>query len=44
MGSLDVVLHRLEQQLRKYKERVVERHRNPDSRRRAGLEPEAEGE
>ena len=34
MGSVDVVLHRLEQQLRKYKEKVVERHRNTDLRRR----------
>jgi len=33
MGSVDVVLHRLEQQLRKYKEKVVERHRNSDARR-----------
>jgi putative sigma-54 modulation protein len=44
-GSLDVVIHRLEQQLRKYKERVVERHRNADPRRRVEtLKPEAEGE
>jgi putative sigma-54 modulation protein len=35
MGSLDVVLHRMEQQLRKYKEKVVERHRNTDPHRRA---------
>jgi putative sigma-54 modulation protein len=34
MGSLDAVVHRLEQQLRKYKEKVVERHRGNDSRRR----------
>ncbi len=33
MGSVDTVLHRLEQQLRKYKEKVVERSRNPDARR-----------
>lgn len=33
MGSVDTVLHRVEQQLRKYKERVQERHRNPDARR-----------
>jgi putative sigma-54 modulation protein len=44
MGSVDVVLHRLEQQLRKYKEKVVERHRNTDPRRRVELKPEAEGE
>jgi ribosome-associated translation inhibitor RaiA len=28
------VVHRLEQQLRKYKEKVQERHRNSDPRRR----------
>jgi putative sigma-54 modulation protein len=33
MGSVDSVLHRLEQQLRKYKEKVQERHRNSDPRR-----------
>jgi putative sigma-54 modulation protein len=45
MGSVDVVVHRLEQQLRKYKEKVVERHRGNDSRRRVeALEPEAETE
>ena len=27
MGSVDAVVHRLEQQLRKYKEKVQERHR-----------------
>jgi putative sigma-54 modulation protein len=37
MGSLDVVLHRMEQQLRKYKEKAVERHRNTDSHRRAEM-------
>ena len=34
MGSVDAVVHRLEQQLRKYKEKVVERHRSNDPRRR----------
>jgi putative sigma-54 modulation protein len=33
MGSIDTVIHRIEQQLRKYKEKVVERHRNSDPRR-----------
>lgn len=33
MGSVDTVFHRIEQQLRKYKEKVVERHRNSDPRR-----------
>lgn len=41
MGSVDAVIHRLEQQLRKYKEKVQERHRNSDTRRReASAEPE----
>jgi putative sigma-54 modulation protein len=35
MGSIDTVLHRLEQQLRKYKEKVQERHRQPDTRRQS---------
>lgn len=43
MGSLDTVIHRLEQQLRKYKEKVQERHRSSDSRRREpSLEPDGE--
>jgi putative sigma-54 modulation protein len=43
MTSVDTVVHRLEQQLRKYKERVQERHRSNDPRRReAGLEPQGE--
>ena len=33
MTSVDTVVHRLEQQLRKYKEKVQERHRSPDARR-----------
>jgi putative sigma-54 modulation protein len=41
MTSVDTVVHRLEQQLRKYKEKVQERHRTTDPRRHeAG--PEAE--
>lgn len=45
MGSVDAVLHRLEQQLRKYKEKVQERHRNSDPRRReATLNPERQVE
>jgi len=35
MTSVDTVVHRLEQQLRKYKEKVQERHRSPDARRQA---------
>jgi len=42
MASVDTVVHRLEQQLRKYKEKVQERHRNNDTRRReTAVEPEA---
>jgi putative sigma-54 modulation protein len=37
MGSLDAVLHRMEQQLRKYKDKVVERHRNTDPHRHAAM-------
>jgi putative sigma-54 modulation protein len=44
MGSVDAVLHRLEQQLRKYKEKVQERHRNSDPRRHETLSPEQEAE
>jgi putative sigma-54 modulation protein len=44
MGSVDTVLHRLEQQLRKYKEKVQERHRNSDPQRREATLPEGEAE
>lgn len=30
MGSVDAAVHKVEQQLRKYKEKVVERHRDRD--------------
>jgi putative sigma-54 modulation protein len=43
MTSVDAVIHRLEQQLRKYKEKVQERHRIPDARRHEAL-PESEVE
>ena len=33
LGSLDATLHKLEQQLRKYKEKVQDRHRNAAPRR-----------
>jgi putative sigma-54 modulation protein len=39
MGSVDTVLHRLEQQLRKYKEKVQERHRNNEAQRREATLP-----
>jgi ribosome hibernation promoting factor len=43
MASVDAAVHRLEQQLRKYKEKVQERHRSTDSRHRdAATEPESE--
>jgi putative sigma-54 modulation protein len=32
MGSIDQVIHKLEQQLRKYKEKIQDRHRNPGNR------------
>jgi putative sigma-54 modulation protein len=35
MASVDAVLHRLEQQLRKYKEKVQERHRDPEAKRQS---------
>jgi putative sigma-54 modulation protein len=38
MASVDTVLHRLEQQLRKYKDKVVERHRQPDAKRQEAAE------
>ena len=33
MGSVDAVVHKMEQQLRKYKEKVQERHRHAESKR-----------
>ena len=45
MGSVDAVIHRLEQQLRKYKEKVQERHRDGEARRRGtAQQPERETE
>lgn len=38
MASVDTVLHRLEQQLRKYKDKVVERHRQGDGKRQEAAE------
>ena len=32
MGSIDQVMHKLEQQLRKYKQRIQDRHRSPANR------------
>ena len=43
MSSVDSVVHKLEQQLRKYKEKVQERHRNPEARHQVmPVEPESE--
>jgi putative sigma-54 modulation protein len=45
MGSVDTVFHRLEQQLRKYKEKVQERHRGADTRRQgAAPHPDSGGD
>lgn len=45
MASVDIVVHRLEQQLRKYKEKVQERHRATDTRHHeAALEPDVGSE
>jgi putative sigma-54 modulation protein len=41
MASVDAVVHRLEQQLRKYKDKVQERHRGTSGRR---AEPAEEAE
>jgi ribosome hibernation promoting factor len=42
MASVDNVIEKMEQQLRKYKEKVQERHRSGEPRRRETLKPEAE--
>jgi len=44
MGSVDAVIHRMEQQLRKYKEKVQERHRSGDPRRQEAVKPEMDAE
>jgi putative sigma-54 modulation protein len=44
MGSVDAVVHRMEQQLRKYKEKVQDRHRSGDARRQEAVKPELEAE
>lgn len=45
MGSVDTTIHKLEQQLRKYKEKIQERHRTTEVRDQAvQLESEATGE
>jgi putative sigma-54 modulation protein len=42
-GAVDAVIHKMEQQLRRYKERVQERHRNPDARRQEMSPAESAG-
>ena len=44
MGSVDTAIGRMEQQLRKYKEKVQERHRSGDPRRQEAVKPEMEAE
>ena len=44
MASVDVVIHRMEQQLRKYKEKVQDRHRSGEPRRHEAVKPELEAE
>ena len=45
MAALDGVIHKLEQQLRKYKEKVQERHRStPPRHKTASLDEEPGGE
>lgn len=39
-GAVDAVIHKMEQQLRRYKEKVQERHRNPEVRRQPISEAE----
>jgi putative sigma-54 modulation protein len=43
MASVDEAVHKAEQQLRKYKEKVQERHRTSEPRRReASMKPDSE--
>ena len=42
MGSVDEAIERMEQQLRKYKEKVQERHRSGDARRQEAVKPDGE--
>jgi putative sigma-54 modulation protein len=44
LGSLDACVQKLEQQLRKYKEKVQERHRGSDARRAEPAEVIADGD
>ncbi len=43
MAALDGAIHKIEQQLRKYKDKVVERHRSTAAKERSlAIEPESE--
>lgn len=42
MGAVDEAIHKVEQQLRKYKEKVQERHRSSEPRRRETMQPDSE--
>jgi putative sigma-54 modulation protein len=44
MGSVDEAVHKVEQQLRKYKEKVQERHRSPEARRHEATDPSLDNE
>ncbi|HYO24886.1 MAG TPA: ribosome-associated translation inhibitor RaiA [Lacipirellulaceae bacterium] len=44
LGALDACVHKIEQQLKKYKERVQERHRDPEVRRPAEVAEVAGGD
>ena len=39
LAALDACVQKIEQQLKKYKERVQDQHRNPDARRPAEVAP-----
>ena len=44
MASVDGAVQKVEQQLRKYKERVQERHRSTAGRQQEPVEPDADNE
>lgn len=37
LTSVESVVHKVEQQLRKYKERTIEQHRDPEAKRQPGI-------
>lgn len=40
LTSIESAVHKMDQQLRKYKERIIENHRDPDAKRTPPPEPE----